>query len=169
GEAADAAQRLRQVVGGQVSELLELGVELTQLPGPLFDALLQRGVELTQLRLGPLAVGDVVDERAEQVLVVQTDRRDQELDRELAAIPVQGGDLDAPVEDGSFAGGEEMPEAAEVSLAMAGRDDGLGERLSQRLARGPAEGALGHRVPIPDDAVAVDGHERIGALVDDEP
>src|SRR5207249_5516400 len=124
--------------------------ELTQVPGPLFDALLQRGVELPQLRLGPLAVGDVVDERAEQVLVLETDRRDRELDGKLAAVPIERGDLDAPVEDGAFAGGEEMLQAAEVSLAIAGRDDGLGERPSQRFGGGPAERALRHRVPVPD-------------------
>lgn len=57
--APDRAQGLLEVVGGNIGELLEIGVRARELCGTLRDPMLQQRVAVLQDRLGLLALGDV--------------------------------------------------------------------------------------------------------------
>jgi hypothetical protein len=54
-----------------------------------------------------------------------------------------------------------------VGLAQLGRDDQVGDRLTQRLLTRVPEHRLGPVVPLHDASVGVDRHDRVQRRVDD--
>ena len=76
------------------------------------------------------------------MLVAPLDRADRQLDRKLVTVPMQGGDLDAPIQDRAFAGRREAPQALRVRLAMARRDDQVRQRPADDLGARPSERPL---------------------------
>ena len=121
-----------------------------------------------QLLLGVLAVGDVADERREDVAVVERDGRDRELDREFVTVAMPRRHLDPGVDEPALAGREESRHAALVRLALRRRDDDFRKRLAGDLASAPAERRLGLHVPSRDAPVGVHHHDRVERLVDRE-
>src|SRR2546428_5983749 len=120
---------------------------------------------LLLLELG--AVADVMHKGVEDKAAAYADGRDRHLDRELAAVPVERHELDAPVEDRALAMAHELLDALPVSLAVSLGDDRVGERTTDRLLGGPAEGPFGGAVPAGDVPGGVHRHERIVRRVDD--
>src|SRR5713101_2439145 len=74
-----------------------------------------------------LALADVMDESVEGVGFSHAQGRDRHFHRELMAVAMQGGKLDALVKYRSLAGGQEMPQAAVMRLAVSRRNNGLGQ------------------------------------------
>jgi len=119
-----------------------------------------------QLPLGPLALGDVLDERAEVLISAGPDPPYRHLDRELVAVAVQAVDLHPAVRQIAFFG-EQTIRGTIVSVPVPRRNDGLGQRSSDGLVPRPPEGRLRTRVPVGDAPATVHAHEGVPSAVDD--
>src|SRR5687768_227178 len=96
--------------------------------------------------------GDVSQERSEKISVTEPRRRsNRELDWELAARSVQGGDFQTLVHHRRLAGGEKPPDPAYMCFPELVRDDHVCEVAPDRLRSRPAERRLRPRVPVDDE------------------
>jgi hypothetical protein len=182
-QVAAAVEHVGDALGLLVGQVLQL----QQLPEP--EDGVERGAQLVahlgeELALGPVGplgvllgllqgllglapVGDVVGEGVEGGRRPRSHRPDHHLDGELVAVPVQGGDLDPPVQQRPVARLQEPPAALVVGLARLLGDDQLGQRPPHRLLPGPAEGGRGLGVPTGDDAGGVDRDEGLNGRLQD--
>ena len=121
------------------------------------------------LGLGRAALADVVEERVEDRGPAYARRRDAQLDRNLAAVTVKGGELEAASGEADLPALEKPLHSPVVGFAVALGDDQLRHRTSACLLAGPAEGLLGGLVPGDDGARRVDRHERLVGGLEDRP
>ena len=111
--------------------------------------------------LRPLALGQVPQERAEGPFVAHPNRRDAQLDGELAPVPTQRGQLQAPIQNRTNARFGEMAQSAPMRLAQRRRDDHLGQWPSGRLHGRPSEHRFRLRIPSRDVAEGIHGDVRV--------
>src|SRR5687767_12508443 len=74
-------------------------------------------------RLGPAPFGDVADEADERILAFAADEGDRQLDRKLAAVAAEPGQLEALVQHPGDALAVEPREPAVMGLAQRRRHD----------------------------------------------
>src|SRR5439155_5652870 len=117
------------------------------------------------LRASTLA--DVTYECTEDVVIGDRHRRDRQLDRDLAAAPMQSFDLDPLVQEGPIAGADEFRQTASVPIAVAFGYDRRRQRSIQHLLTWPAEQRLGLLVPFDHATVLVDADDGVGGALDD--
>src|SRR5213080_4941321 len=98
-------------------------------------------------------------------MIAQPGGSDRELDRELAAVTMQRGDLDALPQDRPFPCLEEPREPACMPLPVLGRNDRRCETATDRFRSGPAEHGFGGRAPARDPAGLVHRDARIECAV----
>src|SRR5216117_1177336 len=98
-------------------------------------------------------------------MIAQPGGSDRELDRELASVTMQGGDLDALPQDRPFPCLEEPCEPARMPLPVLPRNDRRGEAAADRLPGGPAKHGLGGRAPARDPARLIHGDARVQRAV----
>jgi hypothetical protein len=120
-----------------------------------------------QCLLGLLALADIADEGAEDVVISHLHRRDRQLHRKHMPVAMQGGNLNPLVQHRSLAGRQIVPEAAGVGGSILGWNDQVSEASSDRFGGCPAECRLGTRVPVGDEALGIDGHDCIERSGDD--
>jgi len=108
--------------------------------------------------LGPFALRDVGDETAKRHHIAGFLRADGQFNGKLAAVAAQGAQLDEPVQDRAFAGGQVVRQAALVRLPILRRYNGFRQFLSGRFSARPAEHVFGPGIPIDDPARRVDYH-----------
>jgi hypothetical protein len=134
--------RALEVVGSAVDQRLQLGV------GPL-----QLAVDRGQGLVGLLALGDVADDTGEHHPVGRLPHADGQLDRELAAVGPQGGQLHDLAGQLGLAGVADAGDACLVQLPQPLGDD-HGQGLAEDLLGAPAEHLLGAAVPGAQQPVA---------------
>ncbi|HEV2747343.1 MAG TPA: hypothetical protein VGW34_08610 [Allosphingosinicella sp.] len=110
-------------------------------------------------RLPPLR--DVPQEADEDAIFENGRGRDRQLDRKLAPVLVEGGNLDPAVEHPLLPGLVEPRETIAMELAILRRDDEVRHRPADRFCVRPAESLLRHPVPIGDGAIAMHHHDRV--------
>jgi len=140
------------------------------LPAAQMGDLLRAGQLLPaaqQFVLGFAPLGDVAAEGAKSPAVALSQRRDGQLDGELAPVAMERRDLDAAPEDRPLAGRENPGEAGAVCVAMRGGNDGVGDGAAHGFGGRPAEGALGGGIPRGDHAAVVHRDHRVERGVQD--
>ena len=133
-------------------------------------ALEQRAVALLRrqdLLLHALALGDVLDERAEHDAVGVAQRRDAQRDRELRAVAAQGDQLHRTVQHRPVAALEVARQPAVVRFPVAGRHDEVRHAPPDRLRARPTEGRLRPRVPRQDQPSRVHQHDGVERRLQD--
>ncbi len=124
------------------------------------------GHELALHALDLLALGDVVQEDAEEGVLALARQRHRGLDREFRALAVDHDPFQAPVIRKLAALVEPAQRLGDAG-AVALRQDHLGQRPADRLVAAPAEHALGGRIPVEDHAALVDRDEGVLRHPDD--
>ncbi len=161
-----------------------VGVDDAVVPAPDRDRLRQRVDDRLEALLAPRegllelieqplalglllpSVGDVGDERMKREALTLRDRRDDQFDRELAAVGPHGALFAAVIQQPRVTSRFEAPEAAAQRLAVALRDDQVNRALAENLLAAAPEGLFGADVPIGDAALFV--HRDEGAVGDVE-
>ena len=118
-------------------------------------AVLRLGLAHALLALA--ALGDVAQRDGEEERAGDVDAGDRDLGRERAVVGAKRGDLEARAEQRAGAGLEHLGEL----VAVLGRDDELEEALADSVGARPAEGLLGRRVDLGDEAFVVDDHDAV--------
>jgi hypothetical protein len=121
---------------------------------------LQLPVGRGQGGLGPFALADVTHHPREGQAIGAGPGADRQLDRELAAVAAQPGQLDHLAGQLGGAGPPDPGDAVLVQLAEPLGDD-HGQRLADDLGGRPAEQPLGPAVPGQQPPRAVGGHDRV--------
>ena len=133
-------------------------------PEYLFDVLGELTEALfafQQVHFGAFALCDIPDIGAEERLVREPDRHHGELYGKLASVLSHRRNFDAFAQYRSLSGGVVMLEPPPMACVHAGRNDELGEILSQHFFARVAEGLLRCRVEFDHTAFCVDGDEAI--------
>jgi hypothetical protein len=123
---------------------------------------------LAELFFRSFRISDVSNEGTEDPILAEFERHDFQLDGKLHAAAADGGDLDAPPQQRTFARGQEMPHAALVCHALRLRNDQFRHALADRFAAAPAEHDVGLLVPTGDCSGSIHRDDGIQRGVDDQ-
>src|SRR5205823_187096 len=119
--------------------------------------------------LGDASMADVRDEGDEGDARPGAGRRGNgDLNRELTTVAMERRQLHGPAEEPALTGFDKPRHPSPVRLAITTRDDGGGERPSDRFIAGPAEDRLGLAVPVGDHAPLIGGDHRARRGIDDD-
>ena len=108
-------------------------------------------------------LADIADKGREQWFVLRCHRCNRDLDRDLPAIAMQGGQLQALVQRRAFAGLQVTRHTKRVLMAHRWWDEPVRHVAAEHLAACPAEDALGMTVVLDDVALGVDGNDAVEA------
>ncbi len=156
--------RAEQIVFAVAEQALGRGAavmegQLAAQQGHAAPALLHQRTEallaFLELRLRALALRDVAQKCREGLIGAASDRLDRQLDRELLAVRAPRGGFDA------------APGPRVVADGVEELRDLRRQRMAQNVWRPKAERGLGLRIPLDDDAGAVDAEDRVEGRVDE--
>ena len=157
GEDRDLAQRLLQIVRGDIGELGQALIGDFEVGGAPGELLLRRA-----------SGGDVDDGGERDRAELRFDRGQRDLDRKLPPVLARPVKIAARAHRAGAAIGEKAPPQAGVGVAPSGRHEDV-DRLADQLEHGVAEHPLGLGVGELDQAVRVDHDHGRGRRVDRHP
>ena len=160
----DVRDRLADELVTAVAELL-LGLDVEQddlaMPVHHHHRIGGRFEQAAVAGLGGLPRADVADGRGDEDALGALERAEHDLDRELAAVPALGDELDPGADLLGQGVGRRAQVVGDDPLGEAFRDD-VGDRLADELVTAVAELLLGLDVEQHDLAMPVHHHHRIG-------
>src|SRR5947209_5093827 len=124
--------------------------------------------DLSQPLLAPFSLADVMQKCAQDVSLFQSEAGDGYFHRKLTPLPVQGHQLEPPVQVQSPPAGAEALQAAQKGFPISRGQNGSGDRAANYFFSRPSKQPLRLAIPINDCSLRVQGDEGIMRGLNDE-